>query len=117
MRRICLGLMLLGVVSLTGCRSAPCDRFREGEFAKVWHPSVMRNGGSPTATLFDRYPGRYHASDFTDRSCWPSVDSYYTPGEVITYYERFVDHQGRNFDNDYGTYRRSESIRSSIGYR
>ena len=67
--------------------------------------------------LFDRYPGRYNATDFAVRSDWPSTISYYSPGQVLSFSERFVDVTGRSFGESDYTYRRSESIRVGVGYR
>jgi len=67
--------------------------------------------------LFDREPGRYVASDFAGRSDWPSTDAFYSPGQVIYFRERFVDYQGRGFDESNYTYRRFDSQKTGIGFR
>ena len=69
------------------------------------------------ALLFDRKPGRYHASDFAVRGDWPSTDSFYSPGQVIYFTERFVDFQGPTFGESDHTYRRFDTYRAGIGYR
>jgi len=70
-----------------------------------------------SALLFDPKPGRFHASEFAVRSDWPSTDAFYSPGQVIYFSERFVDFQGRGFDESDYTYRRFDTYRAGIGFR
>jgi hypothetical protein len=66
--------------------------------------------------LFDRRPGGLPASAFAERSDWPSTESFYSPGQVVYFNERFVDYQGRGTSPDY-SYRRFDSFRYGVGYR
>ena len=70
-----------------------------------------------SALLFDRKPGPFRASDFAFRSDWPSTVSFYSPGQVISFAERFVDFQGRGFGESDYTYRRFDTYRAGIGFR
>ena len=79
--------------------------------------SAGPQGRLTPALLFDRHPGRYDASQFAYRSDWPSSPSFYSPGQVIFFNERFVDFQGRGFDESDYTYRRFDTQRVGVGYR
>ena len=105
------GLMLAAI----GCAPAH-DRAIAGD-ARFERPGQGRGADFAAALLFDRKPGRYHASEFAVRSDWPSTDSFYSPGQVIFFTERFVDFQGRGLDESDYTYRRFDTRRSGIGYR
>lgn len=80
-------------------------------------PVAKRQGGFASALLFDRRPGEYSGSDFAYRSDWPSTPSFYSPGQVIVFNERFIDYQGRGFDESQNTYRRFESQRVGVGFK
>ena len=105
------GLML----AVAGCASARdravCSDTRFGPAAGGQRADLA------SALLFDRKPGRWHASDFAVRSDWPSTNAFYSPGQVIYFTERFVDHQGRWFGESDYTYRRFDSYRAGVGYR
>jgi hypothetical protein len=100
---------------LTGCHAA-------GDHTIARHPAAAppvagQRADLATALLFDRKPGCYHASDFATRSDWPSTDSFYSPGQVIYFNERFVDITGRRFDESDYTYRRFDTVRVGVGFR
>ncbi len=107
--------LLAGVAAWGGCacrdeviQPAPqTSRFRE----------AGQSAALASALLFDRHPGAYCASQFNWRSDWPSTASYYSPGQVIFFRERFVDHQGRSFGGWDHFHRRAESVRVGVGYR
>lgn len=106
-----IGGLILG---LAGCGPAgDCPVERDPQFG----PPAGQRAELATALLFDRRPGRYRASDFAFRSDWPSTDSMYSPGQVIYFRERFVDHQGLGFGESDHTYRRFETYRVGVGYR
>jgi hypothetical protein len=67
--------------------------------------------------LFDARPGPYDATMFNYRSDWPSAPSYYSPGEVIFYRERFIDIQGHGIHSPGYVHRRFETYRTGVGYR
>jgi len=98
-----------------GCASAH-DRAIHTD-AQLGSPAAGRRADLASALLFDRKPGRYHASDFGFRSDWPSTDSFYSPGQIIYFRERFVDFQGRGLDESDYTYRRFDTHRAGVGYR
>lgn len=80
-------------------------------------PTTRREGGFASALLFDRRPGQYSGSDFACRSDWPSTPSFYSPGQVFVFNERFIDYQGRGFDESQNTYRRFDSQRVGVGFK
>jgi hypothetical protein len=105
--------MSLGGMSAAGGGSGNCCPPR-CKALQPFGPSAAAPRSS--ALLFDRHPGTWPTAAFAQRSDWPSTDSYYSPGEVIYYNDRFIDYQGRNFSPDY-SYRRFDTSRSGIGFR
>jgi len=115
MRLAVLLLTCLLISLMSGCGHAhPCDMGRESVDLA---PGAGPSADLAAALLFDRIPGRYTASDFAYRSDWPSTNAYYSPGQVIFFSERFVDHQGRGFGGSDYTYRRFRSHRVGVGFR
>ena len=115
MRKWILAMMGGLLLTVAGCASAR-DRaaYSDPQFGP---PAAGRRADLASALLFDRKPGRWHASDFAVRSDWPSTNSFYSPGQVIYFRERFVDHQGRGFGGSDYTYRRFDTYRAGVGYR
>jgi len=70
-----------------------------------------------SALLFNPKPGLYNAADIAARSDWPSANAFYSSGEVLFFRERFIDFQGRGFDDPDYTYRRFDTYRVGTGYR
>ena len=105
------GLMLVAV----GCAS-PHDRAVRRD-ARLTSPAAGPRADLAAALLFDRKPGRYRPSDFAPRGDWPSTNSFYSPGQVIYFTERFVDFQGRGLGESDHTYRRFQTYRAGVGYR
>jgi len=70
-----------------------------------------------SALLYNPKPGRYSATDIAARSDWPSTNAFYSPGQVISFRERFIDYQGRGFNDWNHTYRRFDAVRVGTGYR
>ncbi len=100
--------------------SVAVERPQGAPAAKVMRtntPIARRQGGFASALLFDRRPGEYSGSDFAYRSDWPSTSSFYSPGQVIVFNERFIDYQGRGFDDSQNTYRRFDSQRVGVGFK
>lgn len=114
MNRVGFGLLSGGVLAaMAGCASTE----REPRTVFFGPPAEQRPAELATALLFDAHPGRFEAEQFAVRSDWPSADAFYSPGQVIYFSERFVDYQGRPFDESLGTYRRAESVKLGVGYR
>jgi hypothetical protein len=107
-------IMSMAALAATGCASPPDDGDQE---VRLISAGTGRSAALATALLFDPEPGCYRASDFAFRSEWPSTDSFYSPGQVIYFRERFVDVQGRQFGESDYTYRRFDTYRVGVGYR
>lgn len=108
-------LLLAGVAAWGGC--ACRDEPLQPEPQTCRSREAGPGAALASALLFDRHPGAYSAGQFNWRSDWPSTVSYYSPGQVIFYRERFIDHQGRSFGEQDHFHRRAESVRVGVGYR
>lgn len=116
MLRSTLGIVLFFVPAL--CIGCAASGQKERMPAVAYLPPLNdRPAELASALIFDRRPGYYDAADFADRSSWPSVDSYVSPGQVIYFHERFVDYQDMPHDGHYNGYRRAETVRIGVGYR
>lgn len=105
----------LAVLAVTGC-SHSHDRTVTRSL-RASSPAAGRRADLASALLFDPRPGRYNASDIAARSDWPSANAFYSPGQVISFRERFIDFQGRGFGESDYTYRRFDTYRVGTGYR
>lgn len=110
-----LAILSIALVTscLAGCASEPKHAsFGLNDFQLMALRSPARCDG---AILFDREPGLYDAQAFNVRSDWPSTEAYYRSPEIMTYYERFTDRQGRGHNNY--IYRRAETRRYMTAVR
>lgn len=109
-------LVLLVAVAVCGgcaCRDEPV----QPEPQACRSRAAGQGAALASTLLFDRHPGAYSASQLNWRSDWPSTASYYSPGQVIFFRERFIDHQGHAFGGRDHFHRRAESVRVGVGYR
>ncbi|HRY68480.1 MAG TPA: hypothetical protein P5159_23600 [Phycisphaerae bacterium] len=124
MRTWVLIISSLVMFAVAGCgpdRHGPAGRCLQRHSVAAEKPQgtlvAKRERGYASALLFDRRPGLYSGSDFACRSDWPSTPSFYSPGQVIVFNERFIDYQGRGFDGSQNTYRRFDSQRVGVGFK
>lgn len=108
---------LVGTAMLATLGCAPAQECVVKPETRIAPAQTCQGADLAAALLFDRKPGRYSACDFAVRSDWPSTVSFYSPGQVIFFSERFVDYQGRGFGESDYTYRRFETRRVGVGYR
>ena len=114
MRSWVLG-MCLAALAIAGC-SHSHDRM-VARSLPTSTPLADRPAELASTLLFNPKPGRFSASDIAARSDWPSAKAFYSPGEVLFFRERFIDFQGRGFDEPNYTYRRFDTYRVGTGYR
>lgn len=114
--RACLACLAVLIVTVSvGC--CPCA---ERPTRQVDRPRPRTEDAAPRLAgnlLFDAKPGRFAASDVVRTGQWPSTDGYYAPPQVFSFRERFIDYQGRGFDESDYTYRRFDAVRVGTGYR
>ena len=115
MRTWILAIVSFSILVVAGCSSTDDRTIHRDQ--QINASATGRSTDLAAVLLFDRKPGPYNASDFAMRSDWPSTDAFYSPGQVIYFSERFVDFQGRGFDESDYTYRRFDTYRAGIGFR
>ena len=115
MRTWILVLMAALMFAVAGCVRSQHQAIHRAP--QLTSPPAGHRADLAAALLFDRQPGRYRASDFVSRSDWPSTHSFYSPGQVIYFTERFVNFQGRQLGESDHTYRRFDTYRAGVGYR
>ena len=91
MKTMTFGVLIAVALLFSGCASDSLIRWNSS-FVATAPPSHALN----PYLLFDRHVGKSHASDFTARRDWPSVDYGYTVRERILFSETTYDFQGRN---------------------
>lgn len=95
MRTIAIGVLVAATWLLPGCGSDSLTRWNSVSGRTAPQPRRLK-----PYLLFDRHAGISHASDFSTRRDWPSVEYGYRVRERIVFSENTYDYQGRSRGGD-----------------